>query len=36
MDYMKDELIRCIDTNEEDVGVILMQEDHVVAYELRK
>jgi hypothetical protein len=36
MDYMKDELILCTNTSEEVVGVILMQEDHVVAYELRK
>jgi len=36
MDYMKDELILCINLSEEDVGVILIQVDHVVAYELKK
>jgi hypothetical protein len=36
MDYMKDELILCTNTSEKAIGVILMQEDHVVAYELRK
>jgi hypothetical protein len=36
MDYIKDELVLCTDASEEAIGVVLMQEGHVVAYESRK
>jgi hypothetical protein len=36
MDYMKNDLILPTNTSEEAILVILMKEDHVVAYELRK